>query len=44
MKTLGILLALGATVVTNKRKLPAEEFVSGLYETALEEGEIIDVF
>ena len=35
------LLALGATVVTNKRKLPAEEFFSGLYETALEEGEII---
>jgi carbon-monoxide dehydrogenase medium subunit len=35
------LLALGATVVTNKRKLPAEEFFSGLYETALDEGEII---
>jgi carbon-monoxide dehydrogenase medium subunit len=35
------LLALGATVVTNKRKLPAAEFFSGLYETALEEGEII---
>ncbi|MGX5733967.1 FAD binding domain-containing protein [Bosea thiooxidans] len=35
------LLALGATVITNKRKLPAEEFFTGLYETALEEGEII---
>lgn len=35
------LLALGATVVTNKRKLSAEEFFTGLYETALEEGEII---
>lgn len=35
------LLALGATVVTNKRKLTAEEFFTGLYETALDEGEII---
>ncbi len=35
------LLALGATVVTNKRKLTAEDFFTGLYETALEEGEII---
>lgn len=35
------LLALGATVVTNKRKLAAEEFFTGLYETALDEGEII---
>ncbi|PZU91561.1 MAG: carbon monoxide dehydrogenase [Chelatococcus sp.] len=35
------LLALGATVVTNKRKLPAEEFFTGLYETALEDGEIV---
>ena len=35
------LLALGATVVTNKRKLVADDFFTGLYETALEEGEII---
>lgn len=35
------LLALGATVVTNKRRLLANEFFTGLYETALEEGEII---
>jgi len=35
------LLALGATVVTNKRKLPAEEFFTGLYETALDDGEIV---
>lgn len=35
------LLALGATVVTNRRKLSAEEFFTGLYETALEEGEIV---
>lgn len=34
-------LALGATIVTNKRKLPAEEFFTGLFETALEEGEIV---
>lgn len=35
------LLALGAVVTTNKRKLTADEFFSGLYETVLEEGEII---
>jgi carbon-monoxide dehydrogenase medium subunit len=34
-------LALGATIVTSKRKLTADEFFTGLYETALEEGEII---
>jgi carbon-monoxide dehydrogenase medium subunit len=34
-------LALGATIVTNKRKIVADEFFTGLYETALEEGEII---
>lgn len=34
-------LALGATIVTNKRKVPAEEFFTGLFETALEEGEIV---
>jgi carbon-monoxide dehydrogenase medium subunit len=34
-------LALNATVITNKRKIPAEEFFKGLFETALEEGELI---
>jgi carbon-monoxide dehydrogenase medium subunit len=34
-------LALGATIVTNKRKLAAEDFFRGLFTTALEEGEII---
>jgi len=34
-------LALGATVVTNKRKIAADEFFKGMYETALQKGEII---
>ena len=34
-------LALGATIVTNTRKIEADAFFTGLYETALEEGEII---
>jgi carbon-monoxide dehydrogenase medium subunit len=34
-------LALGATIVTNQRSLPAAEFFTGLFETALEEGEIV---
>ncbi|WP_158814385.1 xanthine dehydrogenase family protein subunit M [Methylocapsa sp. S129] len=34
-------LALGATIVTNKRELAAEAFFHGLFETALGEGEII---
>ena len=34
-------LALGATIVTNKRRLKAEEFFQGLFTTALEDGEII---
>jgi carbon-monoxide dehydrogenase medium subunit len=34
-------LALNAIIVTNKRKIPASEFFKGLYETALEPGEII---
>lgn len=34
-------LALGATIITNKRRIAAEEFFTGLFETALEEGEII---
>ncbi len=34
-------LALGATIVTNKRKLKAEEYFQGLFTTALEGDEII---
>ena len=37
----GRLLALGATIVTNKRRLKAEEFFQGLFTTALEADEII---
>ena len=34
-------LALGATVHTNQRDIAAEEFFTGLFSTALEEGEIV---
>ena len=34
-------LALGATITTNKRKIEADNFFKGLYETALEPGELI---
>ena len=34
-------LALGATVVTNRREIAADDFFVGMYTTALEEGEII---
>jgi aerobic carbon-monoxide dehydrogenase medium subunit len=34
-------LAFGATIITNKRKIAADAFFTGLFETALEEGEII---
>ena len=34
-------LGLGATVVTSKRKIEADKFFKGLYETALEPGELI---
>jgi carbon-monoxide dehydrogenase medium subunit len=34
-------LALGATVTTNQRSLSADAFFRGLFETALEDGEII---
>ena len=36
-----LLLALDADVVTNQRTIPAPEFFTGMFETALEEGEII---
>ncbi len=35
------MLALGATIVTNKREIAADKFFKGLFETALKEGEII---
>lgn len=34
-------LGLGATIITNKRKIEGDKFFKGLYETALEPGEII---
>lgn len=34
-------LALNATIITNKRKIPADEFFQGMFSTALEEGELI---
>lgn len=34
-------VALGATVYTNRRAIPGTEFFTGLFETALEEGEIV---
>ncbi len=37
----GALLALGATIVTNTREITADDFFLGLFETALEETEII---
>jgi len=35
------LLALGATVITSKRKIMADAFFTGMFETALEPGEIV---
>jgi len=37
-------LASGATVVTNQRRIAADDFFTGLFETALKEGEIITEF
>ena len=37
----GILMALGATVVTRSRSIAIDNFFTGLFETALNEGEII---
>jgi carbon-monoxide dehydrogenase medium subunit len=34
-------VALNATIVTNKRKIAADEFFKGMFETALQDGEII---
>ncbi len=35
------LVALGATVTTNERKIAAEDFFKGMFETALKDGEIV---
>jgi carbon-monoxide dehydrogenase medium subunit len=35
------MLALGATIVTNNREIAADDFFTGLFETALEDGEIV---
>ncbi len=37
----GALLALAATIRTNKREIRADDFVTGMFETALEDDEII---
>jgi carbon-monoxide dehydrogenase medium subunit len=34
-------LALGATIITNKKRIAADEFFTGLFETALEPDEIV---
>ena len=34
-------LGLGATIITNKRRIAADDFFKGLFETALEPDEII---
>jgi carbon-monoxide dehydrogenase medium subunit len=34
-------VALNATIITNKRQIPGDEFFLGLFETALEPGELI---
>ena len=35
------ILALGATITTNERQIAADDFIVGLFETVLEEGEMI---
>ena len=35
------LLALGATIVTTNRSIPADEFFTGMFDTALQHGEIV---
>lgn len=37
----GAVLGLGATIHTNKRKIAADDYFKGMFETALEDGEII---
>lgn len=35
------MLALNARIITNKREIPADDFFTGLFETALEDGELL---
>ncbi|TCL72709.1 xanthine dehydrogenase family protein subunit M [Rhizobium sp. BK251] len=35
------MLALGATIATDRREISADDFFTGLFETALEEGEVV---
>lgn len=35
------LVALGATVITDKRRIAADDFFKGMFETALQDGEIV---
>ena len=35
------IVALNATVRTNKREIPADQFFTGMFETALQPGEIV---
>jgi len=37
----GAVLALNATITTNKRKIAGDDFFTGMFETALEPGEIV---
>jgi len=37
----GALVGLGATVHTSAREIPADDFFTGLFETALDEGEVV---
>lgn len=37
----GAILALGATVITNRREISGDGFFTGMFETALEPGEIV---
>ncbi|WP_159715778.1 FAD binding domain-containing protein [Geminicoccus flavidas] len=37
----GAVVGLGATVITDRRQIAGEDFFTGLFETALEEGEIV---
>ena len=38
------ILALNGTIITNKREIKADDFFVGLFETALDEGELITEF
>jgi aerobic carbon-monoxide dehydrogenase medium subunit len=35
------MLALGATIITNKREVKADDFFTGMFETALQDGEMV---